>query len=214
MGAFDLKGGSNGWNYSDPNKEGYSEAIRGTVVEVSNPQALDFQSRQPKFWPDGNPVRNFRLNILTASGDEVTWTFQGGRPKVSPNGAMNAIQACIAGLDPQGTSARVSLEDILGKDITVQTKAGNYSAGNPRPWWVTVHGDGDVSKVRGVVDLSKEQAPAPQVAPQAAPQVVPAYGHAPGSPQHMAQTQAYAQQAAQAAQGIPTPDLYGEEIPF
>jgi hypothetical protein len=203
MGAFDLKGGSNGWNYSDNTKEGYSEILEGTVVEVSNPQALDFQTRQPKFWPDGNPVRNFRLTVLKQDGEEVSWTFQGGKPKVSPNGAMNAIQACIAGLDPSGMAQRVSLEDILGKHVTIQTRAGSYNAGNPRPWWVKVHGDGDISKVRGVVDLSKEQAqpqaPQPAQAPVPPPQPMPSYP----------------QQAMAAANGIPQPpQYYGEEVPF
>ena len=171
MSMFDLKGGSsgNGWNYSDNTKQNYMETIEGTVVEVSNPQSVNFGTKQPEFWPDGNPKRNLRMVIKGRSGQELSWTFQ-------PKG--KATEAILAALDPQGTKTQVSIEELLGKFIRVQTQGGVYNAQNPRPWWVTILGEGDAGSVRGLIDLSQpnraqaapvQQMPAPVVAPQQPP---------------------------------------------
>lgn len=152
MGMFNLKGGSNSWNYHTESKPGYMTSLTGTVVEVSNPQARDFNTGQPKFWPDGNPVRNLRLAIRGESGRELTWTF-------SPKSV--AADACLKALDPDGTRPEVSLEELLGKNITVGTKPGTYNNRNPRPWMVVVNGPGDASAVRGLVDMSQQQQPQP-----------------------------------------------------
>lgn len=164
MSMFDLKGGSDGnnWNYSDNTKQNYMEMIEGTVVEISNPQARDFATGAPATWPDGNPKRNLRMCIRGRSGQELAWTF-------APKSA--ATSACLAALDPQGTRETVSIEELLGKFIRVQTQAGSYNSKNPRPWWVTILGDGEVNAVRGLKDLSQPQPaqmvgmPAPQQAP-------------------------------------------------
>lgn len=169
MSMFDLKGGSsgNGWNYHDNTKSNYMEMIEGTVVEISNPQSINFNTKQPETWPDGNPKRNLRIAIRGRSGQELSWTFS---PK------SKGAEACLAALDPQGTREQVSIEELLGKFVRVQTQGGVYNAQHPRPWWVTILGDGEANMVRGLVDLSKQQSsmpgmPAPQPAPvqQAAP---------------------------------------------
>ena len=163
MSMFDLKGSdSNNWNYSDNTKANYREWIQGTVVEISNPQARDFNTGQPAFWPDGNPKRNLMMTLLQQDNTEVTWTF-------SPKSV--AANACLAALDPQGTREQVSIEELLGKFVTIQTQAGNYNNRQPRPWAVRVDGDGQANAVRGLKDLSQPQpAPMPGMpAPQPAP---------------------------------------------
>lgn len=165
MSMFDLKGGSegSGWNYSDNTKQNYMEMIEGTVVEISNPQARDFNTGKPATWPDGNPKRNLMLILRGRSGQELSWTF-------SPKSA--AANACLAALDPQGTREQVSIEELLGKFIRVQTQGGVYNAQHPRPWWVTLLGDGEANAVRGLKDLSQPQNPMPGMpAPQPAPQM-------------------------------------------
>ena len=233
MSMFDLKGGStNNWNYSDNTKAGYTEMIEGTCVEISNPQALDFSTKQPAFWPDGNPKRNLQVVLLMKNGQEVSWTF-------SPKSA--AANACLASLDPQGTREQVSLDEILGKFVRVQTQAGVYNARNPRPWWVTILGDGEASAVRGCKDLSQPQpmqampAPAPAPVPTAQkPDVQLAMSGGAGlpmaTPNNMYPTQFQAaqqaaqqavaqqnfQQAAPPVNQVPT-DAYGvydQDIPF
>lgn len=148
MSMFDMKNASTaGWNYSDPDRPGFSVTLNGTVVEISNPQALDFNTKEPRFWPDGNPVRNLRITVLTADGEEKNWTFA---PK------SKSWEACLDALDPEGDrNDRISLEELLGKNIQIATKDGAYNAKRPRPWMVKVFGIGQEDKVRGVVDLSQ-----------------------------------------------------------
>lgn len=190
MSMFDLKGGSgNGWNYSDSTKQGYAEVIQGTVVEISNPQALNFSTRQPEFWPDGNPKRNLQLCILLQDGRELSWTF-------APRSA--AANACLAALDPQNQRPQVSIEELLGKMVQVQTASGVYNAQNPRPWWVTIMGDGQANMVRGLKDLSKPQPMGGMQMPQ---RQQPAQQQQPPVQQQQqppAQIQAAQQRAAQA----------------
>jgi hypothetical protein len=147
MSMFDMKNSQgSGWNYSDPDKPGFSTTLKGTVVEISNPQALDYNTREPRFWPDGNPVRNLRLTILTADGTEKNWVFA---PK------SKSWEACLCALDPNGDRVdRISLEELLGKSIVISTKDGAYNAKRPRPWQVDIMGNGQTHLVRGVVDLS------------------------------------------------------------
>lgn len=215
MSVFDLKGssGGNSWNYHDPNKQGYMEMIEGTVVEISNPQSINFATKQPETWPDGNPKLNLRMMIKGRSGAELGWTF-------SPKG--RGAEACLSALDPNGTRAQVSIEEMLGKFIRVQTQAGVYNSQNPRPWWVTILGEGDAGSVRGMVDLSARQAPAPQQVP--APQSQPVQ-QAPVPQVQYAQQQAAQALGYQQQQPMPqpmqqapvidtTPSVYDEDIPF
>lgn len=149
MSMFDMKNSNSAsWNYSDPERPGFSVTLEGTVVEISNPQALDFNTKEPRFWPDGNPVRNLRLTLLTRDGEEKNWVFA---PK------SKSWEACLCALDPDGDRVdRISLDELLGKNIQIATKDGAYNAKRPRPWMVTVLGIGQEDKVRGVVDLSLE----------------------------------------------------------
>lgn len=206
MSVFDLKGssGGNNWNYSDPQKDGYMEMIEGTVVEISNPQSINFGTKQPEVWPDGNPKRNLRLIIKGKSGRELGWTF-------APR--SRSAEACLAALDPQGTRPQVNIEELLGKFIRVQTQAGVYNSQNPRPWWVTIIGDGDAGSVRGMIDLSAQQAPAPQPQPQSQQASAPQIQYA---QQQAAQALGYQQQPApqpQPAQQAPAPQVPYEQDP-
>lgn len=161
MSIFDLKGGSStNWNYSNKDGQDYSTTLSGTVVEISNPQAIDFNSRKPKFWPDGNPMRNLRVTVKEPSGRERAWVFT---PK------SVAAEACLSALDPDGSRPQVNIADLLGKLITISTKDGVYNAKNPRPWDVHINGVGDAGSVRGIVDLSAEakSVPAPEPEPAA-----------------------------------------------
>lgn len=229
MSVFDLKGssGGNNWNYSKPQEEGYMEMIEGTVVEISNPQSINFNTKQPETWPDGNPKRNLRLTIKGKSGRELNWTF-------APRSV--SAEACLAALDPQGTRSQVNIEELLGKFIRVQTQAGVYNSQNPRPWWVTLLGDGDAGSVRGMVDFSAQQpqqpmqqqpAPQPQQAPQQQPapqiqyaqqQAAQALGYQQQSAPQQQMPQQPVQQQAPANQvpyeQDPTGGYYDQDIPF
>lgn len=121
MSIFDIKK-SHAWNYSSPEKPNFCESICGTVVGIDNPQAYDFQTRKPRVWDDGSPVRNIRLFIKPkGTDDEVSITF---KPK---SALYDAIGACVD-----------SVADLIGHEVTFTTKSGTYGFGNPRPWTVEV----------------------------------------------------------------------------
>lgn len=175
MSMFDLKGGSsNNWNYSDTEKEGYAEYIQGTVIQIDNPQSINFGTGKPEFWQDGNPKRNLRMTLLQQDGTEINWTF-------APHAKSLARQAIVAGMDAVDPHNNGNMKMLLGKAVTVWTQPGNYNAQHPRPWNFRIDGEGDASKVRGLIDLSTQaaqpvpaQAPAPaMVPPQAMAQVGP-----------------------------------------
>lgn len=201
MSVFDLKGSSgsgNNWNYSDQSKQGYMDMLQGTVVEISAPQSINFSTKRPEVWPDGNPKLNLCVTIKGQSGRELNWIFA---PK------SKAADACLAALDPQGTRERVSIEELLGKMVQVRTQPGVYNSQNPRPWWVSILGDGDVQSVRGMVDSSAPQAQqqAPQAQQQPAPQIQQAQ-------QQAAQALGYAPQPQQPMQPQPAPQV--EQVPY
>lgn len=196
MGIFDLKGNSASWNYHDEDKPGYMTSITGTVVEISNPQARDYNTGKPRFWDDGNPVRNLCLTIKGQSGKELAWFF-------SPKSA--AAEACLKALDPNDERESVSIEELLGKSVTISTKPGAYNAKHPRPWGVVVNGDGDKGSVRGLKDLSQQQQP--QLAAEAD-----------GADSSVAAAQKKAAEALGFQQPAPaidaTTSVYDEDIPF
>ena len=147
MSKTPLKGNvSKGWNYSNPNNDGYMDTIEGTVIEFSQPQRTNFQTKQPEFWPNGDPKRDWCFTILGRSGREINWRFAPGsasKPKLARQAVMDAM--------PDAEF----VEDILGKFVRVHTPQGTYSLQNPRPWTVTILGDGEVDKVRGSVPPAK-----------------------------------------------------------
>ena len=140
-----LKGGSNrGWNYTDPAKEGFMESIEGTVVEFSRPQHTNFGTREPEFFPDGNPKLDWQYVIRGRSGRELIWRFY-------PKGANNpskAREAVVKALDPNDDKSDVYAEDLLGKFVRISTRSGSYHRDNPRPWEVEILGEGETEYVR------------------------------------------------------------------
>lgn len=120
MSIFDIKK-SHAWNYSNPDRPGYSETLAGVVVGLDNPQAYDYQTGKARTWDDGSPVRNIRMFVQPVDGDETSITF---KPK---SALFNAIGACVD-----------SVADLVGHKVVIATKAGTYGFGNPRPWDVQV----------------------------------------------------------------------------
>lgn len=227
MSYFDLKGSTSaggGWNYSKPDQPDYRESVTGTVVKLSAPQALDFQTRQPKFWPDGNPVLNICVHICdNRDGKEVLWVF-------SKKSA--AADACIKAVDPEGKMANVSVADLAGKMVTVATKAGVYASGHPRPWKVVVEGEGavpfegieepDIEAMKKAFNPQNVPQGTPPNIAQAAKQIIYGQPQMPMQPQGMPMQQMPMQQMPQQAvyqapQGQPqyqAATVYDAEIPF
>lgn len=142
MGVLDFNGGGSGnsWNYHSPEKDGYSLVLDGQVVGIDTPIAHNFsqdgKQGAPKFWDDGNPVRNIKFTIADTAGNCFDWTFSISKKR--PTSAFNQVMQAILAVNPNATS----IADCMGYHITVTTQQPpqgfGYSASNPRPWSVKI----------------------------------------------------------------------------
>ena len=171
---FDLTGKSGGgagnaWNYAHPDKDEFSTEIQGTVVEINKVQSINFSTKMPEFWPDGNPKANCQFVIQGQSGREKTWSIT---PK---SAAWEAVVQALVAFNPNAQG----IDDIGGLMIHVRTEMPpqgfGYSQGNPRPWAVQVLGQG-AAQFRGTNDLIKNP---PRQQPQQYPNQNPTQGFPP-----------------------------------
>lgn len=147
------------WNYSDPTKTDFATEIQGTVVEVNEVQSVNFGTKQPEFWPDGNPKLNIELVIQTYDGNELAWVF-------SPRSVgMDAVKEAMQMSMPEARS----VADVGGKMVYIATQqppAGfSYGSGNPRPWTFVIQGQGS-APFRGVKTWAEQNKAKPQQQPQ------------------------------------------------
>lgn len=103
MGIFDFDNGeATGWNYSDPNKPGFMQSITGTIVQIDEVPELDYMTKQPKFFDNGNPRTNIRFIIQGDSGRELPWTFNPRKTGIAFQAVTNAAKA----YNPQATGMK------------------------------------------------------------------------------------------------------------
>ncbi len=160
--------GNNFWNYSKPDKDGYTLSIEGTVVEIAEVAAKKFGTDEIDRWPQGNAKLNVSMTLLEPNGSEISWEFKPRTKKdkhSNPLGmtpALNCLfEACTnAGLPGQ------NLNELLGKYVAISTRERKDSEGNligydvrcPRPFAAAIIRDGEKNKVRGVVKYKEESA--------------------------------------------------------
>ena len=122
------------WNYSKPDKPGYSTLLIGTVLAIQEVQKMSYtmngQPGAPEFWPDGNPKMNIRLALATESGELKTFTFQPAG-KEARAGRKPSVHMSLFHL-----TGDTDMMNLIGKTICIQTQEGHYGQGNPRPWSV------------------------------------------------------------------------------
>jgi hypothetical protein len=123
-----------GWNYSKPDKPGYSTQLVGTVLAIQEVQKMGFtmtgQPGAPEFWPDGNPKMNIRLALATPEGELKTFTFQPAGRKARM-GEKKSIH-----MDLFALTGNTDMMNLIGQTICIQTQEGYYGQGHPRPWYV------------------------------------------------------------------------------
>ena len=126
--------GNYSWNYSNPNREGYSTQLVGTVIAIQEVQkrgyTMNGQPGQPEFWPDGNPKMNIRLALATETGEIKTFTFQPAG-KEARAGRKRSVH-----MDLFALTGNTDMMNLIGKTIAITTQEGHYGQGNPRPWSV------------------------------------------------------------------------------
>ena len=122
------------WNYSKPDKPGYSTQLVGTVLAIQEVQKMGFtttgQPGAPEFWPDGNPKMNIRLALATEHGELKTFTFQPAG-KQARMGQKKSVH-----MDLFHLTGDTDMMNLIGKTLCISTQEGHYGQGNPRPWFV------------------------------------------------------------------------------
>lgn len=102
------------WNFSNQQKDGWSQQLAGTLVKVSIAQDHEFgKPDQKRYWPDGNPVILLRMHIKDAAGDEFLFDI---KPK-STMWFEDIQPACPGGSLSSAIGKQVQL-DYLGKVST------------------------------------------------------------------------------------------------
>lgn len=136
----------NYWNYSNPNKDGYSTQLVGTVLSIQEVQAMSYNPggpRQPQFWPDGNPKMNIRLAMADDKGELKLFTFQPAG-KAARQGLKPSIHMSLFAL-----TNNTGMKKLIGQTIMIVTREGSYGANNPRPWEVAIVDAGPFSLSMG-----------------------------------------------------------------
>ena len=139
---------SNYWNYSQPNKPGYSTTLVGTVVAIQEVQKRTFNPNgpgQPEFWPDGNPKMNIRLVMVDAEGQLKLFTFQPAS-KAAREGRKKSIH-----MDLFALTGNTDMHKLIGQTIGISTQEGMYGLNNPRPWTVGIVEDGPYAYAGGEI---------------------------------------------------------------
>lgn len=129
-------GNNFGWNYSNPEKDGYSTSLTGTVAAIQEVQkrgyTMNGQPGSPQFWPDGNPIMNIRMLLVQQDGTFKSFVFQPAG-KEQKAGNKPSIH-----MDLFALTGNTDMTNLIGKTITIWTEeppAGfKYGQGNPRPW--------------------------------------------------------------------------------
>lgn len=124
------------WNYSHPDKPGYSTSLIGTVVAIQEVQKLAYSMSgrpgAPEFWPDGNPKMNIRIALATEEGELKTLIFQPAGKK-QKEGKKPSLH-----MDLWHLTNDTDMHNLIGKTIGIMTEEGSYGQGNPRPWQVSI----------------------------------------------------------------------------
>lgn len=131
-------GDSHNWNYSKPDKDGFSLSLTGTVKAIQEVQAMKFGANGmptvPDFWDDGNPKMNIRMVLCGEKGGFRTWTFTPAG-KDAKAGKKYSVHIALFNL-----AGGKSMMDLIDKTIRITTEAPPkgfaYGAGSPRPWVV------------------------------------------------------------------------------
>ena len=130
------------WNYSNPNKEGYSTMLVGTVVNIQEVQAYNFSHEgrptKPRYWDNGDPVMNLRIILATDTEpcELKTLTFPKAG-KEAKAGRKPSLQ-----MDLWHLTGDTYLSTLIGKTIVIETVPGSYGLHNPRPWKVALADEG------------------------------------------------------------------------
>ena len=223
--AFVVGGNNNRWNFSDPSKEGFSNQIQGPVIKLVRRQGIDFNTKQPATWPDGNPRLVYVLTIQDQnSGENRDWVVDAKKSGVG----IRAIGAALG----VNEGDPVDISRLYGMVINVatpglQSMKINGRSCTARVWQVQVLGQAPVgTNLLGIEDQvnatsaqqrSMQQQPIQQQPIQQQPiQQQPMQQQQPVqqiSYQQMQQVVQNNQQGSVFAQA-PQTSIYDEDIPF
>jgi hypothetical protein len=144
--------GINYWNYSNPEKDGYSLELTGDVVQAIQTQDTEFKTKKPLYWHNSkpqteivndDPVLSWSLAIIKDDGTEVRLDRlpkPGKQTKENPKQIQNALAAALK---------KAGVADEIGQNVTFKTKFGVTIDGKEvsfqeakqmRQWEITING--------------------------------------------------------------------------
>lgn len=140
---LDIMQPAKNWNFSNKDKEGYSEQLIGTVVSIQEVQAREFDiaTKMPgkaKVWQDGNPVWNIRMGFAMPDGSLKTFTFAEAG-KAQREGKKPSVHVTMCKLAQPN-----SVMSLIGQTLQITTWPANpttgqaWGLGNPRLFDVQV----------------------------------------------------------------------------
>lgn len=108
--------------------EAIGDTVKGRVVSAVKRQQTDFATREPKFWPDGNPKWQIGITVATDDGDEVCIWAKGQMLKA----IRDAVAATGGKLEPEGILAvRYDSDEDVGKGNPMKVFVAQYKAPAP-----------------------------------------------------------------------------------
>lgn len=152
------------WNYSNAtDKDGnaradYAQSIQGTVVDLKEVQSTKFKSDELEWWDKAQtqPKMDIEIAIATPNKGELVWHIKPGSLRKYEKFSL-ARRAIIDAIRAYTSDANTNdMTKLLGLDVTISTqdmvtqdgKIIPYGSANPRPWTVTINGEGDKTLVR------------------------------------------------------------------
>lgn len=208
---FDLGGGGSKSFSFGPQGSQPGASVTGTVIDMAEVQQINFDTKKPEFWDNGDPKMQHRLTLATDLRDPYDTTDDGkrdvylrGRKRPHDNGAKSTICAVLDAV----RAATGGTQLARGGRVTLTWVSGMGFSGDPRNYEATY--------VPPAMDLGaqggQQQAqPAQQVQQQVAqPPTAPPPGWAQPAQQQQAQAapppaQPVAQAPAEQGQQVQLP---------
>lgn len=138
-------GNNYNWNYSNPNKDGYSETLIGTVLAIQEVQGRKWTPNGPSIpetWDDGKPKFKLRMSLATPDRQLKTITFSPAG-KAQQQGHKKSLH-----MDLFALTGNTDMSHLIGKTIQLSThpfapeflniKNQGWGQGNPREFDVQI----------------------------------------------------------------------------
>lgn len=179
--SFDL-GGEGGRSFSfGPVGAQPGAHVSGTVLDMTEVQATNYETKAPEHWPNGDPKMQYRVTLQTDLRDPLDPTDDGkrdlyldGRRRPNDNGSKSRLCAVLDAVREATNTTQMT----YGGKLTVQWVSGMGFSGDPRSYQAWYEAPAMQLQPPGQGAPPVQQQP-PVAAPPAAQQAYQAYAPPP-----------------------------------